>query len=242
MITTRTKADLIPLSLVTLLTVAILTGSCSAGLISSPSDNSSSPTKSSSQVSQLPASTLEIKSFQAQPKRIKLGESTTLSWDIAGANSFTIIPDIGNISGNTGSAVISPKGTTLYTLKATDGAYNTELRFLVIVETADGKIAWPGIATDNTSKSSPGESWVYYPNKDVTWEISDNFQYSNVELGSLCNQIGYITNKHATWAMTDVWVNGENVATAIMPGEKLSYSKGLECKQRALKWKWKSFR
>ena len=242
MITTRTKADLIPVFLITLLCMAVLSGSCSAGLIFSPSDNSSSPAQPSSQVSQLPASTLEIKSFQAEPKRIKLGESTTLSWDIAGANSFIITPDIGIITGNSGSAVISPKGTTLYTLKATDGPYNTELRFLVIVETADGKIAWPGVTSDNTSKASPGESWVYYPNKDVEWEISDNFQYPNVELGSLCNQIGYITNKHATWAMTDVLVNGVNIATTIMPGEKLGYSKGLECKQRALKWKWKSTR
>jgi hypothetical protein len=239
MITTRTKADSIPVSLITLLAMAVFFGSCSAGLLSFSSDNRSTSAKPSSQVSQLPASTLEIKSFQAQPKRIKLGETTTLSWDITGANSFTITPDIGKITGNTGSAVISPKGTTLYTLKATDGVYNTESRFLVIVETADGKIGWPGAASDNTTKPSPNESWVYYPNKDVKWEINDTFQYPDVELGSLCHQIGYITNNHAAWAMTDVSVNGVNVATTIVPGDKLSYSKSMECKQRALKWKWK---
>jgi hypothetical protein len=242
MITTWNKPGLITVSLVTLLTVAVFTGSCSSGFFSSPSENSSTSAKPSSRASQLPASSLEIKSFQAQPKRVKLGETTTLSWDMAGATSFTISPDIGIITGNTGSAVISPKGTTLYTLKATDGPYNTESRFLVIVETEDGKIAWPGIATDNTSRPAPGETWVYYPNKDVNWEISDNFQYPNVELGSLCNQIGHITNKSAAWAMTDVWVNGENIATVIAPGDKLSYSKGLDCKQRALKWKWKGLR
>jgi hypothetical protein len=242
MITTRTKADSIPVSLITLLAMAVLTGSCSVGLLSSPSDNGSTSDRPSSQVSQLPASTLEIKSFQVQPKRIKLGETTTLSWDIAGATSYTIDPTIGTISGNTGSTVISPKGTTLYTLKATDGVYNTESRFLVIVETADGKIAWPGAASDNTTKPLPGEFWVYYPNKDVKWEINDTFQYPDAELGSLCHQIGYITNNHAAWAMTDVSVNGVNVATTIVPGDKLGYSKSMECKQRALKWKWKSIK
>jgi len=228
--------------LVTLPAMVVLLSSCSTGPPPSLSDNNSTPLKPSSQVSQLPASTLEIKSFQAQPKRIKLGENTTLSWDIAGATSYTIDPAIGTVSGYTGSAVISPRGTTLYTLKATDGPYNTELRFLVIVETADGKIAWPGTAVDDTPKLPPGDSWAHYPNKDVNWEISDNFQYPGVDPWSLCNQIGYITNKHAEWAMTDVSVNGENIATMIMPGDKLAYSKGVDCKQRALKWKWKSFR
>ncbi|MCX5993691.1 MAG: hypothetical protein NT177_05670 [Chloroflexi bacterium] len=42
--------------------------------------------------------------------------------------------------------------------------------------------------------------------------------------------------------MTDVSVNGVNVAATIVPGDKLSYSQSMECKQRALKWKWKSIK
>ncbi len=64
---------------------------------------------------------LDIKFFAAQPKTIKLGENAALSWQVAGASSLSIDPDIGSVKESSGSTSISPKATTLYTLRASDG-------------------------------------------------------------------------------------------------------------------------
>jgi hypothetical protein len=238
MTTTRTKADLIPVYLITLLAMAILFSSCSAGLFPSPPDNRSTSVKPPSQVSQLPASSLEIKSFQAQPKRIKSGETTTLSWDIAGATSFTIDPSVGTVSGNTGSTVISPNGTTLYTLKATDGNNETTARFLVITESKEGSILWPTSKTDNATASLPPEGWVYYPNENINWVIRESIKHYYTEDSDLCVQIGTIVNNSNNWTMTDVTMDKNKIADAILPGQAYMYTASVLCKEFTLKWKW----
>jgi len=52
---------------------------------------------------------------------IKLGDSTTLSWDTYGATTINISPGIGNVSAK-GEMQISPEETTTYTLTATNSA------------------------------------------------------------------------------------------------------------------------
>jgi len=245
MITKWDKPGLIPIALITLLAVAVLFCSCSEGLFPSPSDNRSTAAKPSSQVSTLPASTLEIISFQAQPKRIKLGETTTLSWDITGANSFAITPDIGKTIGNTGSMTISPDGTTLYTLKATDGTNEATARFLVITESKEGSILWPTSKTDNATVPLPPEGWTYYPNENVNWVISETYkpQYFEIIIDSdYCFQIGTIVNNSTDWTMTDVMMDTNKIAVAILPGQKHLYTTSVLCKDFTLKWKWQAKR
>ena len=79
-------------------------------------------------VRQEPASTPEetpalpaISFFTASPASISSGQRTTLSWDVSGATTVTIQPEIGTV-GPSGSLQLSPPATITYTLTATNEA------------------------------------------------------------------------------------------------------------------------
>jgi len=182
---------------------------------------------------------LDINSFSAQPKTIKPGENTVISWKVAGASSLSIEPDIGNVTGTTGSISTVPRGTTLYTLTASDASSNMIARFLVIVKTAEGKIIWSDNVSDNTTVEQPlYEGWIYYPNKYVEWNISDKYKEPYSESGN-CWQVGSIINK-SQWTMTEVSVDRKVVADFMLPSTQRSYSVSVDCLQLPeLRWKWK---
>jgi hypothetical protein len=78
-----------------------------------------------------PASTTEetaalptINSFTANPGSIDSGKRTTLSWDVSGAATVTIQPEIGTV-GPSGSLQLSPPTTITYNLTATNEAGST---------------------------------------------------------------------------------------------------------------------
>ena len=210
-------------------------------------------------------SALDIKSFRAQPKTIKAGETTTLVWNVTGASELSIDPVIGHIAGNTGSISIAPKETTLYTLIVTDGHLKASMKSLVIVKTADGSIVWPNINSDNSTAELLYEGWSYYPNKYVDWTIDDSRTDSYGD-SSDCWHVGYITNHHSKWMMTEVTVGAADVLPApvtgnlnesiasnenvqnrvvmdfILPGRKGAYTASVDCTKPAeLKWKWKLY-
>jgi hypothetical protein len=58
-----------------------------------------------------------IKSFTANPSYIQCGQSVVLTWNVTGANTVTISPTIGSVSGS-GSYTATPSYTTTYTLTA----------------------------------------------------------------------------------------------------------------------------
>jgi hypothetical protein len=62
-----------------------------------------------------------INYFTADPSRISLGDSITLSWSVSNATSIYIDNGIGAV-GPAGSIVFLPSGTTTYALKATNSA------------------------------------------------------------------------------------------------------------------------
>ncbi|MCP4614576.1 MAG: hypothetical protein GY845_38335 [Planctomycetes bacterium] len=57
-------------------------------------------------------------SLDADPETIMIGESTTLTWTSANADTCIIEPDMGSVGFN-GSSIISPAKTTKYTMTAT---------------------------------------------------------------------------------------------------------------------------
>jgi hypothetical protein len=63
-----------------------------------------------------------INSFTVASATINEGESTTLSWDITGADSATINNGVGSVDPSSGSHEVSPTTTTTYTLTATNAA------------------------------------------------------------------------------------------------------------------------
>jgi hypothetical protein len=62
-----------------------------------------------------------INSFTASPGSIDSGQRTTLSWDVSGAATVTIQPEIGTV-GPSGSLQLSPPATITYTLTAVNEA------------------------------------------------------------------------------------------------------------------------
>jgi len=188
-----------------------------------------------------PAS-LDIKSFTAQPKTIKLGENTVLSWKVSGATSLSIDPAIGSVSGNSGNVSISPREITLYTLRASDGRYEISTKFLVIVKTADGAIIWPKSSSDNITTEPLYEGWSYYPNKYVVWEIIDRNRNTASDTVNCWHQ-GRIINNHTEWMMTEVTVSNRLIANNISPSSQIIYVTSMDCLQLPeLKWKWKVYK
>jgi hypothetical protein len=71
-----------------------------------------------------------IVSFTANPTTIKLGEKSTLSWEVQDCTSVEIDAGIGKVN-PTGSTEVIPSETTTYTIKANKSEYNSEQGFYV---------------------------------------------------------------------------------------------------------------
>lgn len=63
--------------------------------------------------------------FYARPTTIVEGESSTLFWDISGADTVTITPDIGNVA-HEGTRIVYPSPNNVYRLEAINDAGKTE--------------------------------------------------------------------------------------------------------------------
>jgi hypothetical protein len=69
----------------------------------------------------IPTAKPTISSFAASPTSINQGQQTVLSWNVSGAATVTIQPDIGT-AGPTGSLTLTPNATVTYTLTADNAA------------------------------------------------------------------------------------------------------------------------
>jgi uncharacterized cupredoxin-like copper-binding protein len=77
-----------------------------------------------------------IAAFYAQPAFITSGASTTLQWSVSGAQSVSISPGLGAVSGT--SVTVSPTQTTTYTLSATNEIGTTTRTAVVTLYTPGG--------------------------------------------------------------------------------------------------------
>jgi hypothetical protein len=76
-----------------------------------------------------------VTSFIASPLTIDEGDNSTLTWEVTGAISVVITPEVGSM-GLSGSSLVSPSETTTYTLTATNAAGSTTASVKVTVNTA----------------------------------------------------------------------------------------------------------
>jgi len=219
-----------------ILMLILIGTSCTVDELPQPVDNPANPPVSNTNTTCV---ILDISSFVAQPKTIVLGEQTVLSWKTVAATSLSIDPGIGSISVDSNSITVTPKATTLYTLRASDGCYEVSQKFLVIVKTADGEIVWPASSSENATAEPIYEGWSHYPNKFVEWTILDRNKDTATDTYTCWHQ-GRIINKHGEWMMTDVTVSGKVVASTISPSQQVIYVTSMDCLQLPeLKWKWK---
>jgi len=132
---------------------------------------------------------LDIVSFTSNYDTIHLGDTVTLSWEVAGADEVSIEPDIGSVS-QVGTITISPEETTEYVLTATKGSKikhnSTEVTVLepdsysetlAVVESNTSSIfgdtppaLWPpgmGISVGDFSTDIPVQGFVTFDISDI---------------------------------------------------------------------------
>ena len=109
-------ASIILLVVLTVGCITIETTGPSKQPSSSPDDKATAP-PAASHNKDLPA----IMSFAVNPVEVSPGEEATLSWDVANANTIIIEPEIGDVSAS-GSLIVTPKESTIYTLTASNAS------------------------------------------------------------------------------------------------------------------------
>src|SRR5699024_3087343 len=75
--------------------------------------------------------------FDAYPAEIAPGESSLLTWDVAGADTITISPDIGTVPEKMSSRSVAPASTTTYRLTASNQYGDATARTTVTVTAGD---------------------------------------------------------------------------------------------------------
>ena len=80
-----------------------------------------------------------ISFFTASPEVVESGDSSTLTWQVAGATSLTLSPGGVDVTGYT-SWVVSPEVTTTYTLRARNGSGEGVPRQVAVVVQGDAPV------------------------------------------------------------------------------------------------------
>ena len=144
--------------------------------------------------------------FAALPNPFALGDAVTLSWSLLGAASAVLQPGVGPIDPVSGQAVVTPAGTTTYTLSATNAHGTTNLELVL-------RLMQPGIASFTAAPPAlfPGESAT------LAWNTSGATQLSIAPgVGPVFGAAGSVlvtpTTSETVYLLTAS--NGETEATA----------------------------
>jgi len=105
-----------------------------------------------------------ITSFIASPAVITGGQSSNLTWNIIGATSVTLSPNIGTV-GNSGSITIAPASSTTYTLTTGNGNGSSNASVTVTVNPLSSPPAITGFNV-NPTVISTGQS------ASLTWNVT----------------------------------------------------------------------
>ena len=121
-----------------------------------------------------------INSFDASPPTIAAGESSTLSWGVAGATTVSIDQGVGNVALG-GTRAVMPSATTVYTLTATSASgMSTTATAQVIVSGAPTPTPTPtptppsaGLPVVNYFTASPPVISGGSGSTFLRWNVSD---------------------------------------------------------------------
>lgn len=124
--------------------------------------SSITPTTTANEITTAPI----IATFTLVPSAITLGDNTTLTWDVMGARSVSIIPGIGTVP-STGYAFLIPAGPTTYTLTAIN-SFGTETATASVTISTDPTGTLPVINAFNASPSTISAGGA----STLTWDIA----------------------------------------------------------------------
>jgi len=118
-----------------------------------------------------------INSFGASPPSVAAGESSTLSWSVAGATTVNIDQGVGNVA-LSGSRVVMPTATTVYTLTATTAAGVSVTATAQVMVTGSSTPSTPttpptyGLPVINYFTASPSE--IYAGSSTIlSWDVTN---------------------------------------------------------------------
>lgn len=141
---------------------------------------------SATKVVKVAVTPMQIAFFKADPASISKGEQTMLSWNVAGADSITIQPDVGAVGPGQTSALVKPDKTIEYTLTAT-GAGNKKLQSKTTVTVGLGAVKIDFFTAAPTSITKGGQATLTYSvqnAKQLTIKGSDGSVVRNVAVSS----------------------------------------------------------
>ncbi|MDD5311599.1 MAG: hypothetical protein PHO26_01000 [Dehalococcoidia bacterium] len=149
-----------------------------------------------------------ISSFTANPVSITAGQSATLSWNVTGATSVSISPDIGTVS-STGSKAVSPAATTSYILTATNDADSASASTTITV-TGSGLPTISSFTASPTSVTSGNTA-------TLSWNVTGATSVSiSPNIGTVLPGGTYVVTPAATttYTLTATSSGGNSTATA----------------------------
>jgi hypothetical protein len=116
-----------------------------------------------------PGQTPTIESFDASPLTIAAGQSSTLTWSVSGASTVSIDHGIGDVA-LSGSRIVSPTSTTVYTLTASGSNGKS------VIATAEVTVSTAPTPTGDTpviSSFTSDPPAISYGNAvTLRWEVS----------------------------------------------------------------------
>ncbi len=140
-----------------------------------------------------------VNSFAASPVKITAGQRTTLTWDVSGATTVTIQPEIGGV-GASGSVQLAPPVTTTYILTATNAAGSTHGLVTVTVTKEmsrpdlvitdiwlEGKKVYYKIKNEGNASSKPSRTQMYVNNLMKATEFEDPLAAGQEKITSFSN-------------------------------------------------------
>jgi hypothetical protein len=120
--------------------------------------------------------------FTANPNRIEEGQSSTLSWSVTGATSVAIDQGVNTANAQSGSASVSPRTSTTYTLTAMKGTTSISCPISITVDEDNGGGGGGGSssprcelkASDRTIRSGERVTLTWDTRNATFVEIKDN--------------------------------------------------------------------
>jgi uncharacterized cupredoxin-like copper-binding protein len=143
----------------------------------------------------------KINSFIATPINITPGGSSTLTWDVTGATSFSVEPGFGTVTAQ--KQLVSPGATTTYTLTATNGSGSTTATAIVTV-TSTGMPVISSFTATPTTVTAGGSA-------TLTWSITGATSASINGVGTVSATSGTATvtpSGETTYTLSATNVNG----------------------------------
>ncbi len=145
----------------------------------------------------------QIVKFTADPPQITAGQTSTLIWQVEGADRVTITPGIGQVDSKAGTISVAPTATTIYTLTAQNSSGEVTQTATVTVIRPDARIvsfqatptniqpggaatlSWQTENADQVSISGIGNvakngSTIVSPNQTTTYTLTAQNRFGSV--------------------------------------------------------------